>query len=54
VGDLYNIDVVGARAAGLQAVLLDSAGLYPAADCPRVPGLGALADALETHQAEGL
>lgn len=54
VGDLYNIDVVGARAAGLQAVLLDSAGLYPTADCPRVPGLRALADALEAHQPEGL
>ena len=30
VGDLYSIDVVGARAAGLRAVLFDAAGLYPA------------------------
>jgi len=30
-GDIYHIDVVGARAAGLPAVLLDSAGLYDAA-----------------------
>lgn len=46
VGDLYHVDVAGARSAGLGAVLLDSAGLYPGADCPRVGGLGELADAL--------
>jgi HAD superfamily hydrolase (TIGR01509 family) len=46
VGDLYHVDVVGARSAGLGAVLLDSAGLYPGADCPRVGALGELADAL--------
>jgi HAD superfamily hydrolase (TIGR01509 family) len=39
VGDLYSIDVVGARAAGLRAVLFDAAGLYPEADCPRVSSL---------------
>jgi putative hydrolase of the HAD superfamily len=43
-GDIYQIDVVGARAAGLPAVLLDSAGLYEHADCPRVPSLTAFAD----------
>ncbi len=47
VGDLYHVDVVGARSAGLRAVLLDAGGLYPDADCPRVPSLRALADALE-------
>ena len=37
VGDLYHVDVAGARAAGLAgAVLFDAAGLYPDADCPRV------------------
>ena len=36
VGDLYHIDVVGARNAGLRAVLLDEADLRPDADCPRV------------------
>jgi putative hydrolase of the HAD superfamily len=35
VGDLYYVDVMGARAAGLSAILLDVAGLYPEADCPR-------------------
>jgi putative hydrolase of the HAD superfamily len=43
VGDLYHIDVVGARAAGLRAVLFDVAGLYPGVDCPRIRALGELA-----------
>jgi putative hydrolase of the HAD superfamily len=46
VGDLYHVDVVGARAAGLRAVLFDAAGLYPEADCPRVRSLTELADGL--------
>lgn len=36
VGDLYHVDVTGARAAGLHAVLLDIAGLYDGCDCPRI------------------
>lgn len=48
VGDLYHVDVVGARAAGLAAVLMDVAGLYPEADCPRVHSLTELADAVES------
>ena len=36
VGDLYYVDVVGARNAGLRGVLLDEADLRPDADCPRV------------------
>lgn len=44
VGDLYQVDVVGARAAGLRGVLLDEAGLYPDADCPRVRSLAELVD----------
>ncbi len=39
VGDLYHVDVVGARAAGLSAVLLDAANLYEGYDCPRVRSL---------------
>jgi HAD superfamily hydrolase (TIGR01509 family) len=42
VGDLYHVDVVGARGAGLQAVLLDSAGLYDDVDCVRVRTLDEL------------
>jgi HAD superfamily hydrolase (TIGR01549 family) len=45
-GDIYHIDVAGARAAGLPAVLLDSAGLYTDADCPRVQSLPEFADGL--------
>jgi putative hydrolase of the HAD superfamily len=44
VGDLYEADVRGARAAGIEPVLLDRAGLYPDADCRRVSSLHALAD----------
>lgn len=36
VGDLYHVDVTGARAAGLEAILFDRAGLYEGVDCPRV------------------
>jgi HAD superfamily hydrolase (TIGR01509 family) len=44
VGDLYHVDVVGARAAGLRGVLLDEAGLYAGVDCPRVRSLAELVD----------
>lgn len=47
VGDLYHIDVRGARDAGLrEAVLFDAADLYPQADCRRVRTLDELADAI--------
>jgi putative hydrolase of the HAD superfamily len=39
VGDLYSIDVRGARAGGLHAVLLDPGGHWGERDCPRVPDL---------------
>jgi len=42
VGDLYHVDVVGARAAGLSAVLLDAADLYRGYDCQRIRTLGEL------------
>jgi putative hydrolase of the HAD superfamily len=47
VGDLFEVDVVGARAAGITPVLLDAAGLYPDADCLRVPSLDALVRGIE-------
>ena len=46
VGDLYHVDVVGARAAGLRAVLLDEAGLYTDADCRRLQSLAELVEAI--------
>lgn len=48
VGDLYHVDVVGARSAGLQAVLLDAAGLYEDVDCPRIQALPDLCELLST------
>jgi HAD superfamily hydrolase (TIGR01549 family) len=42
VGDLYTIDVAGARNAGLGAVLVDQADLYPAIDCPRIRSIAEL------------
>jgi HAD superfamily hydrolase (TIGR01549 family) len=43
VGDLYHVDVVGARSAGLRGVLVDEMNLRPDADCPRVKSLDELA-----------
>jgi putative hydrolase of the HAD superfamily len=42
-GDIYSIDVAGAREAGIRPVLVDAGGLYPDADCPRVASLAELA-----------
>ena len=44
VGDLYHVDVEGARSAGLRGVLLDEANLRPDADCPRVRTLDELVE----------
>lgn len=46
VGDLYSVDVMGARAAGLGAILFDAADLYADHDCERVRSLDDLADRL--------
>jgi HAD superfamily hydrolase (TIGR01549 family) len=48
VGDLYHVDVVGARAAGLHAMLLDIAGLYAGYDCPIIGAFAELPDTLTT------
>lgn len=34
VGDLYSVDVLGARAAGLAGILIDPRGYWGARDCP--------------------
>ena len=39
IGDLYSIDVRGARAAGMRAVLLDPGRHWGARDCPTAPDL---------------
>ena len=39
VGDVYSVDYVGARNAGMQAVLMDVAGAYRGQEFPRVESL---------------
>jgi len=39
IGDLYSIDVRGARGSGMRAVLLDPGGDWGARDCPTAPDL---------------
>lgn len=46
VGDLYHVDVVGARSAGIAAILLDAANLYRDYDCRRVRSLTELVELL--------
>jgi HAD superfamily hydrolase (TIGR01549 family) len=50
VGDLYNVDIVGARNAGLRGVLLDQANLRPDADCPRVQSLAELVGRIRARE----
>jgi putative hydrolase of the HAD superfamily len=42
VGDIYHIDIVCARAAGIDAVLVDPYDLHGDKDCPRIRHLGEL------------
>jgi HAD superfamily hydrolase (TIGR01509 family) len=53
VGDLYHVDVVGARRAGLGAILLDPANLYADADCARVRTLAQLVERIRAARASG-
>ena len=48
VGDLYYVDVMGARSAGLRGVLFDVKGLYGDVDCPRVASLAGLVEWIDT------
>jgi HAD superfamily hydrolase (TIGR01509 family) len=47
VGDLYHVDIVGARNTGLRAILLDRDDQYGGFDVERVRNLTELADRLE-------
>jgi len=47
VGDVYSVDYVGARRAGMQAVLFDVAGAYREREFPRVESLLHLEDWLQ-------
>ena len=51
VGDLFHVDVIGARAAGLrEGILLDSANLYPNVDCRRIRTLDELVKVIHLAQ----
>ena len=39
IGDLYSVDVLGARRAGLEAILLDPHGHWGPRDCRLAPTL---------------
>ena len=46
VGDIYQVDVIGARAAGIRPVLLDETNQHPEADCARVSSLQELVESV--------
>jgi putative hydrolase of the HAD superfamily len=50
VGDLYHVDVLGARAGGLRAMLIDPYDLYKDYDADRVRTLDALVSRLESRR----
>ena len=53
VGDLYAADVVGARAAGVHAVLLDPFGDWEGVDCVTLPDIAGLSEhVLKSRQEE--
>jgi HAD superfamily hydrolase (TIGR01549 family) len=49
VGDIFKVDVVGARAAGLLAILIDPRGVHGDKACHRVATLGEVAAVLAAH-----
>lgn len=44
IGDLYSVDVLGARRAGVEAILLDPDGVWGERDCLRARSLGEAVD----------
>jgi putative hydrolase of the HAD superfamily len=50
VGDNYFADVIGARSAGLHAVLYDPTGLFPQADCTVIQSFDELPAVLKSFQ----
>jgi HAD superfamily hydrolase (TIGR01549 family) len=50
IGDNYYADVLGARAAGIEPILLDPKGTFPEADCLVIQRIGDLPELLERMQ----
>jgi HAD superfamily hydrolase (TIGR01509 family) len=46
IGDVYAIDVLGARSVGMRAILIDPFGVCPNEDCPRISSLSELPELL--------
>lgn len=53
VGDLYHVDVIGARRAGIHPLLLDPADLYAGYDVDRVKSLDAVVEYVRGRHGEG-
>ena len=53
VGDLYHVDVIGARNAGLQQMLIDPYDLYREYDAERVRTLDELVDRVQARAGKG-
>ena len=51
VGDLFHVDVVGARSAGIATILLDAGNLYAGYDCPRARTIGEVVDLIASDNA---
>jgi FMN phosphatase YigB (HAD superfamily) len=47
VGDLYAVDVIGAKAAGVTGILIDRENKLPNIDCPRIRSLEELPPLVE-------
>ncbi len=54
IGDLYHIDVLGARTAGIHALLLDPFGDWEDVDCERMPDLMSFAGMMERSKKKGI
>lgn len=50
VGDIYSIDAMGARGAGLEPVIIDPTGSYGELDCAKISRLTELLDAVAPPQ----
>jgi putative hydrolase of the HAD superfamily len=53
VGDIYSVDFLGARAAGMEAVLMDFSATYAATTSPRITSLGQLDQIITTAESAG-
>jgi FMN phosphatase YigB (HAD superfamily) len=53
VGDIYEVDIVGAKSVGMQAILVDPFSDWDDVDCERVPDLLALAERMQSIKRNG-